>query len=113
MNTTFRPFLIITAIVAGTFAVSANAAISLSDMSTAYNVDNWYGYRSSANIRFSSSDNSITFSQANDSSYIWGYFDAVSLEVGQSLTFTGTFEFGTIASGGVFSSRDFQQWTLW
>ena len=91
-------------LLAGTLApAAAHAAIDISESSTYYDVENWYGYRSNVNIGYASSGNSISFSQVDSSSYLWAYFDPILLDVGDTLTFSGTFMFGTIASDGKFS----------
>lgn len=79
------------------------AAIDITDSATYYNAENWYGYRSNTNVEYSSTSDSINFSKLDSSSYVWGYFNPITLSVGDALTFTGTFTFGTIASGGIFS----------
>ena len=90
-------------LLAGTLAPAAvHAAIDIADSATYYDVENWYGYRSNVNIGYDSGDSSISFSQVDSASYLWAYFDPILLDVGDTLTFSGTFTFGTIASGGKF-----------
>lgn len=91
-------------IATGTFVTPvANAAVNLSDSSTFYNTDNWYAYRDNANVLFTPTANSITFSQINDGSYVWAYFSPTTLSFGDKLKFSATFSFGTLASKGTFS----------
>lgn len=79
------------------------AAISLSDSSGIYDVNNWYGYRSNSNVAFSGSENSINFSKIDNGGYVWGYFNPVALEIGETLTWSGTLTVGKIAKEGVLS----------
>lgn len=96
--------LTVLGVAAGTFvAPGLNAAIDLSDSSTFYSADNWYAYRDNANVLFTSAANSITFSQVNESGYVWAYFSPTTLSVGEKLEFSATFTFGALASKGTFS----------
>lgn len=97
-------FLSSLALLAGTLVVPGlNAAIDLSDSSTFYNAANWYGYRDNANVQFTTTEHSITFSQIDEASYVWAYFNPTTLSVGQKLEFSATFSFGTLNSDGKFS----------
>lgn len=69
-------------------------------ISFGYNTDDWYAYRSNAEVTFSSNENSITFSTLDASSYVWGYFPKVSLSVGESLSVTGTLTFSALSTSG-------------
>lgn len=89
--------------VLGVFAPVATFAADIGGNLSFYNSDNWYGYRSNSNVQFTSTENSITFTRIDNSSYLWTYFDPITLSVGEKLSFTGTFTFGSIASKGVFS----------
>ncbi len=105
MKSTKLSLLFLTyALAAGSLVSGTLVAVADSfDSATFYDPDNWFGYRSNTNIVFSSWENSITFSQVDKSSYLWTYFDPITLSVGDKLSFSGTFTFGKIASDGVFS----------
>lgn len=103
MKLLFPPSPFCRLLVLGTLMPVSSFAAELGGNLSFYDTDNWYGYRSNSNIQFSSTENSITFTQIDNSSYLWTYFDPITLSVGEKLSFTGTFTFGKIASGGVFS----------
>lgn len=104
MNTTSRTRIAALALLAGTaLAPAARAAIDINDSATYYAAENWYGYRSNTDVEYTTTKSSVNFSKIDKSSYVWGYFNPIVLEVGDSLTFSGTFTFGTIASEGTFS----------
>ncbi len=104
MNTTSRTRLAALALLAGTaLAPAARAAIDINDSATYYATENWYGYRSNTNVEYTTTDSSVNFSKIDESSYVWGYFNPIVLDVDETLTFSGTFTFGKIASGGTFS----------
>lgn len=105
MKSTPRLTLAALALLAGTALVpAARAAIDLDNPATCYNAGNWYGYRSNTNVEYTATESSINFSKIDSSSYVWGYFNPVVLNVGDTLSFSGTFTFGTIASGGTFAA---------
>ena len=104
MNTTSRTRIAALALLAGTaLAPAARAAIDINDSATYYAAENWYGYRSNTNVEYTTTKSSVNFSKIDDASYVWGYFNPIVLEVGDSLRFSGTFTFGTIATKGTFS----------
>mgnify|MGYP004571461917 CR=1 FL=1 len=86
--------LIAAAIVLSASTLFASAETNL------YDTNNWYGYRSNTTISFISTENSITISGLDNSSYAWGYFSPTILAIGQTLSISGTITTGTIASGG-------------
>ncbi len=90
-------------LLAGTLAPAAHAAIDISDSATYYDPENWYGYYSKANITYTYGVDYIRFSQVDNTGYLWAYFDSVQLDVGDTLTFSGIFTFGKIASSGKFA----------
>lgn len=102
MKSTKHSFLFLTCVFA-TGAATSFAAAETAIPATFYDAGNWYGYRSNANVSFSSGEDSITFSGIDSSSYLWAYFEPVTLSVGQKLSFFGTFTFGKLAADGVFS----------
>lgn len=64
----------------------------------------WFGYRSNTTKTvFSYEDGKTTMTNLDSDSYVWGYLpQAVSLEIGQALTFAGTATFNSVASSGAF-----------
>lgn len=103
MKLLFPPRSFCRLIVWSALAPIASFAANVGGNPSFYDTDNWYGYRSNSNIQFSSTGASIQFTQLDKSSYLWTYFEPITLSVGEKLLFSGTFTFGNIASGGVFS----------
>ena len=103
MKLLFPPYSFCRLIAWSALAPVASFAANVGGNPSFYDTDNWYGYRSNSNIQFSSTGASIQFTQLDKSSYLWTYFDPITLFVGEKLSFSGTFIFGNIASGGVFS----------
>lgn len=89
--------------VIGTVAPGLSAAISPGDFAEPYLAENWYGYRSNADVAYTESEGAINFSKLDDASYVWGYFDPVTLGVGEKLRWAGTLTLGRMASDGKLS----------
>lgn len=97
-NTLAMKTLIAAAIVLSAFTLFASAGTNL------YDTNNWYGYRSNdKTISFASTENSITISGLDDDSYVWGFLDSgITLNVGETLKFSGTANFESFNASAAF-----------
>ncbi|MBQ6704909.1 MAG: hypothetical protein IJN19_02735 [Opitutales bacterium] len=64
----------------------------------------WFGYRSNtAKTVFTYENGKTTMTNLDSDSYVWGYLpEEISLEIGDSVTFSGTATFNSVASSGSF-----------
>ncbi|MGN0834206.1 MAG: hypothetical protein ACI4QA_00020 [Candidatus Spyradosoma sp.] len=87
-------------LLAGTLAPAAHAAETF--VSDGSNID-WFGYRSNTQTVFSYENGTTTMTNLDSDSYVWGYLPvSISLSVGDSLTFSGTALFKSVAATSSF-----------
>lgn len=103
-NSTMKlPLVCLTcALVAGTPFVVAGAD-SETFVTDGLGID-WFGYRSNtAKTVFTYENGKTTMTNLDSDSYVWGYLpEEISLNVGDSVTFSGTATFNSVASSGAF-----------
>ena len=88
-------------LLAGTLApAAAHAAETF--VTDGSNID-WFGYRSKALPAFSCENGTVSMTNLDSDSYVWGYLPvSISLSVGDSLTLSGTALFKSVAATSSF-----------